>query len=677
MNSSYLNARDFGASGSRYTTCAHTTAGSPFVTLDDIGDFKVGDEVLITKCNVHFPARALFERRDTNPINTRKWRHSQPLGDRVELEGYTGIEGSWVPYIIDLWPENPDVFRWTNDNGTNWHEDVPINKGGWNELENGVRVKINEFEQRSWGATAVIICCDRLIADVLEVNGNTIKLSEVPNLTAVGEIMHSDTGPIQRAIDAAIEQKKNVMLPNGTYRLTKSLRIENASGFTFEGENAVNTVLDNSLGNVGIESHEGSCFIIMGGTEINLKNLSMFGGMGFDERKKAGNLMCKGGTSVWGFYFVKSNATYIHDADRVYVENCHARRMSAECFYASSHSRSSDFEPAEYGRGITFMRCSVEDCARNAFNNNDYAEGTSVLYCRVRNVGGNAWEGASRFVKIHGCYFRNCGPLGLGNVRSRNPDLERLGTGQHIITDNYFESGICYGGAMIGIGSTASQVTVANNVFINYNSTCVSASGSTGFTDRPSENIIITGNSFDMTAIDSQSKPRTAIHITTNSVTAADNQIFVRGETDENVTGIYVSDDATRISVHDNTIASCGRGIVSEKVTGWVGTVTDDLTFYRREAPKPMLLRFRSHRYRGWKLAWEDGTESTIADFDPETRAFTLAEPRKMQNGDSFCLYCPENIRWAVHHNIIDNCTLPLSIETYAARSAAVDNNQI
>jgi len=673
----FINARDYGASGSQYTTTAHAVAGSPYITLDDIGDFKVGDEVLVTGCNIHYIAPTLFEKRDTSPINTRKWVHNQPLGDRVEFEGFTGIEGSRVVYAIDLPADTPDVFRWTNDNSVTWHEDVPINKGGWNELENGVRVKINDFKEREWGATAVFVCYDQLIADILEISGNSIKLSKLPNHTASGTIMHSDTGTIQRAIDAAIEQKKGVYLPNGRYRLAESLRIKDATGFTFEGENAVETILDNSIGAVGIERPEGSCFIIEGGTEVNLKNLSMVGGMGFDDRHRAGVYATRGGSSVWGFYFTKSNATYVHNTERVYIENCHARKMSAECFYASSDHRLSYKELTEYGRGITYMRCSVEDCARNAFNNNDMAENTSLLYCRVRNVGGCAWEGASRFVKIIGCYFRNCGPLGLGNVGIRDEDFEQLGTGQHIIADNYFESGICYGLSMIGVGSMASQVIIRNNTFINFNSTAVNFSGECGFQHKPPESLIISGNSFDMTAIDDESKPRCAIRLTSNRATVADNQIFVRGEVDDNVTAILMSDDAVQLNVHGNTIYGCGRGIISEKVMGRVGVVVDDTHFFRREGPyKPMLLRTRSHRYKGWKMVWDDGSESVIADYEPISREFTLSEPRKLTSEEEFYIYCPENLRWSIHHNMIDSCNVPLCIDSYANLTAVIDSNQ-
>jgi hypothetical protein len=58
-------------------------------------------------------------------------------------------------------------------------------------------------------------------------------------------------------------------------------------------------------------------------------------------------------------------------------------------------------------------------------------------------VASAAWEGASRFAKFVGNYVRNSGTLAMGNIGSRAEHLEQLGSGQHIIADNVFESGAC------------------------------------------------------------------------------------------------------------------------------------------------------------------------------------------------------------------------------------------
>ena len=155
----------------------------------------------------------------------------------------------------------------------------------------------------------------------------------------------------------------------------------------------------------------------------------------------------------------------------------------------------------------------------------------------------------------------------------------------------------------------------------------------------------------------------------------------MRGECDKNVAGIIVSDDVMRLNIHGNTICGCEVGIASEKVLGVVGNVESDTVFYRKEglsstALKPMLLRTDSHRYRGWKLRWlSDGTESEIADFDPVALTFTLKEPRKMSDGDEFYIYSNVSLPWFIHHNLIDNCNNPISIESFAKDRAIISDN--
>ena len=189
------------------------------------------------------------------------------------------------------------------------------------------------------------------------------------------------------------------------------------------GESGSDTILDNSFDRAGVESYDGSCFYLEGGTEVNVKNVFMVGNLGFADRDQGANMLCRGGTSVFAFYYHKTNACCIRSTRRVLFENCHARKMSAECFYSMGHARVSELphelpdDPEQYTRSITYLRCSVEDCARNAFNNNDKAEGTSILYCRVKDVGNAMNEGASRFLKIHGCYATNCGPIEIGYFR--------------------------------------------------------------------------------------------------------------------------------------------------------------------------------------------------------------------------------------------------------------------
>ena len=121
-NIKLLNARDFGAKGSVFTSKMTATAGSNVITVENIGDFEVGDEVVVTKCFINFPAKVFFERKDTSPVNPRKWVHNQPIGDRIEFFGYDGSQGSWAVYYLDFDPDAPNVLRWTKDFGRSWTE---------------------------------------------------------------------------------------------------------------------------------------------------------------------------------------------------------------------------------------------------------------------------------------------------------------------------------------------------------------------------------------------------------------------------------------------------------------------------------------------------------------------------------------------------------------------------
>jgi len=50
----FLNVRDFGASGSAFETAAFTRAGSNQILVKDVGDFRVGQQVMVSKCHVHY-----------------------------------------------------------------------------------------------------------------------------------------------------------------------------------------------------------------------------------------------------------------------------------------------------------------------------------------------------------------------------------------------------------------------------------------------------------------------------------------------------------------------------------------------------------------------------------------------------------------------------------------------
>ncbi len=285
------------------------------------------------------------------------------------------------------------------------------------------------------------------------------------------------------------------------------------------------------------------------------------------------------GKACWPVGLKPCSAMHIRNTERVLIENCHASKMNCEAFYCQGNSRSGTNEPQAYTKSLTYLRCSATNCDGNAFNNNDLAENTSVLHCRIVDVGGCTWEGASRFVRFIGNYVRNSGTVAMGNIGSRAEHLEQLGSGQHIVADNVFEGRTFYdgrpGGYIVRATCGATQVIVRNNLFVNYNSCAVEIVPGGDTRHLPTGNCTITGNIMDMTAVGEPSRARTAIHVGSSGVIVSDNQIYVRGACDTNVTAIRLTEPAVNLIVHDNLMRNCGTGLVSDTAWSVVGEIVD------------------------------------------------------------------------------------------------------
>ena len=218
----------------------------------------------------------------------------------------------------------------------------------------------------------------------------------------------------------------------------------------------------------------------------------MLGHTGLKER--AGTMSNVKKFPFWCSALKSCQAVVVQNTERVLVENVHVRRMSAEAFYCQGTSRRDGKVPDVYTRSLTFRRCSVIDCAANAFNNNDTSENTTVEYCRIDGVGWHAYEGPGRFIRLIGNYVRNAGSFTIGDMSHRDEDLNELGCGEAIIRDNVFESGGRCAGILVNHG--ARQVCIANNIFINYNGNAITVSGRTVRTSYPSKNMTITGKHY-------------------------------------------------------------------------------------------------------------------------------------------------------------------------------------
>jgi len=672
----WLSTRDFDASGSKFETKAVTTAGSQEITVADPGDFQVGQGVMISKAHVHYTKPTLWGPNFARP---------NPLKDDVmEIRGYDGSAGSWCVFLLEVNPASPASFRWTDDIGRTWHDKTPITHD-WQALSGGVEVR---FNRREWdGGYAVSFSArDQLVSRIEKIEGKKLILKDAANRSAEDAVVrHCDDAAIQAAVDRALAENRSLFIPPGWYRLANGITVKNARAIAIEGGSGVDTVLDISSGDersadesTGVST---SCFKLLGGTEVTLRNFRMVGHSGYADRDWCGAFGRRVPLvqSLWGFYLKGCNGVTIRGTERVLVENCHATRMASECFYSQSSSRSGAQEPRAYTRAITYLRCSVEDCGRNAFNNNDGAENTRVLYCRIRDVGGCSWEGASRFVHFKGNYVRNGGTVAMGNIGSRVAHLEELERGQHVVADNVFESGVCYGSCAIRAACGARQVVIRNNLFVNFGSSAIEVSGMADNRHLPAGDATVTGNILDMTHVGENPVPRTGIQVSADGVLISDNQVYVRGQPDPLVTAIRLSEPAVNVIVHDNLIRNCGTGLAPGRAEAAIAEVVDPATFLSigKGVPFP---RRQSHGYRGWNLAWLSGAKpnalSVIEAFDPETLRFKLREPREMKPGDRFQVF-PPSANWHIHDNTITGCLNPVVLDSHGSRTSLVRNNLV
>jgi len=656
----WLDVRDFGASGSKFETTAETTAGSNQIVVEDVGDFEVGQGVMISKCNPRYTLQQIW-----GPRGVVVW--GKNLDGKAEIRGYDGSQGDWVVLVLDV-GKGSTHFRWSEDLARSWQPDQPIT-GDWQPIRDGIEVRFNKFEWEK-GYTVVFAGRCQLVTTIEKIEEKSITLRDAPSRTAKdAALRHCDDQALQAAINRAVKENRNLYVPIGHYRLSRGLRVAKPEGIRIEGQNAVHTVLDISEGN-------GACVTIAGGTELTLRNFTMVGHSGFDRRDQCGHISMRGSSYFWGFAAKNCNATTVSGTERVLIENCHGRRMASECFVSSCRGRGTAKPNQPYTTALTYLRCSATNCGRNAFNDVTCGpENTSVLYCRIVDVGGCAWEGASRFVKFVGNYVRNAGTVAMGNLGTYNRDesFPAIGAGQHIVANNVFESHVPYGGCAIRSAVGSTQVSITNNLFVNFGSSAVEASGRSDPTHYPSANTTITGNLFDMTEIGDKSVSRTAVDISASDAIVSDNQIYVRDISDPHVTAIKIKEPAVNLTIHDNLIRNCGTGIVTERVVSRVGEVIDAVTFVPSVRAVP-LDHFKARQCQGWRLVWlASGQPAGVSILDavigaakPETLQFKLKEPCETKVGDTFETI-PPSANWSLHDNTITGCLQPVMLTTYGS----------
>ena len=671
----WLNVKDFGASGSEFETTATTAAGSNQITVAEIGDLQVGQQITVSKCNIQY-----LRPRQYGP--GEPYATSRPLDDALEMRGYDGSAGSWLAYMLEIDGAEPATFRWKSDLAKPWvGTKVPVTYD-WQALSGGTEVR---FKRQEWkpGQMVTFSARDQLTSTIEQIEGKVLTLADAANRTVTDAVVrHTDRAAIQKAIDVALHRRRNVIFPAGHYRIPGGLRVANATGIRLEGADAGTTVLDISDG-------EGSCFGLSRGTEVTIRNFTMIGHTGLAEAPLS--FRTSTGYGYWPNGLKGCNAVGMSGTERVLIENVHVSRMANEAFYAQGPTRvGREPEPPQYQKSLTYLRCSVTDCAANAFNNNDRGENTSILYCRVDGAGWHAAEMPARFLRVVGSYFRNTGAITVGDMSHRFEDLHELGCGQAFISGNVFEGiGRC-GGIAVNHGST--QVVISDNLFINFNGNAITVSSATvrpslpwfkpdaalDWGSFPSRSAVVSGNIIDLTYTGEKPTPRTGISVNASEVIVADNQVYVRGAADPRVTGISLRDPALHLIVHDNLVRNCGIGLATGRAVSRVTQVVDATTFM--EASLPLEWRY-THQYQGWKIIWTEGGKATgtgvIDSYDPATLRFKLRAPHEMKVGDTFEVCPPGPANWSLHDNTITGCLTPVVLDNAGSATSRFSDNQI
>ncbi|MFA7158422.1 MAG: right-handed parallel beta-helix repeat-containing protein [Kiritimatiellia bacterium] len=696
----WVDARAHGASGSEFQAAGQIRAGSNEIELEDVGDFRAGQEVTISRCHLHHYGTV---------YGLRVYGDSTPITDEVELRGLDA-EKAWQTFVIHFDRTSPVTFRWMAVDPAcqtlttthpvihrHWRwqgEELPVN-AEWLTLADGVQMR---FKKLDWlaGHCIAFHARNRLLARITAIRGRTLVLSECANRASSGAIVrHHDQLALQSALDCAIAERKGLFIPAGRYRLNRGLCVRNAS-VRIEGAHREHVTLDVS------EDHA-SAFWLLGGRDIVIRNIGMVGHTGFMELPAA-SFKTAGGVAFWPATDMKIKgcaAVKFAGTEHVLFEDLKASRMAAEAFYSQGpdryrenrHSMALPGENPEplkqYTKSCIYHRCRVSDCAFNAFNNNDHAENTSILHCHVERAT-NFCENASRFTRIIGNYVLDGCATSVHSGRTGDDDPHKIGPTQAIIADNVFEGGIYNGG--VAVGNSASQVVIANNLFVGYSKeSAVFVLGG--------RRVIVTGNHIDLTRIESNpDNERCGICVEASNVTVADNHVYVRGERSDKVTGIHVADHAVNIHVHDNLVENCHCGFrtgarvyVPPAGKEEVETKKDQFEFHHTESEVVETLGPRSFHenslpfrcddgapYRGWNLRWLSGSRAgatmTIENYSAKERKITLKESFAPRAGDKFAVY-PGRANWQIHHNTFSDCAVPMAVDLFSLEGVRIESN--
>ncbi|MFA7158987.1 MAG: right-handed parallel beta-helix repeat-containing protein [Kiritimatiellia bacterium] len=695
----WINACECGASGSEFQASGRAKAGSNEIAVDDIGDFKVGQEVAVYGCHLHHYGTVY------NAEAPYFARNQKPLAGEAELRGLDAGK-LWQTFIVHFDKTDPVTFSWMAVDTVHqtkvrhhpvlhrewcWQgKNMPVTND-WMTLADGVQIRFRKLDWQA-GESISFHARNRLLARIEGIRGKNLVLDSKANLDADGvKVRHHDQSALQAALDRAVAERKGLFIPAGRYRLSKGVWIINAT-VRIEGAHRDQTTLD-------ISDDHTAVFWISGGQEVVIRNLGMVGHTGFLELPANTHFPTATGFAYWPTANQQMEikgcaAANFVGTEHLLFEDLKVSRMASEAFYSHGADRYGlppyiqaphEGRPEllkQYTKSCVFHRCHVSDCGFNAFNNNDHAENTSILHCHVERAT-NFCENASRFTRIIGNYVLDGCATSVHGGSADDP--RKIGPTQAVIADNVFEGGTLSGG--VSVGNHATQVVVANNIFIGY-------SKESAIFILGGRRVVVSGNHIDLTRIENNpDNERCGICVEASNVIIADNHVYVRGERSEKATGIHVADHAVNIHIHDNIIENCqdgfrtGRrdyvpqgegGRFEFRHTGAeVGEVIDRRRF--RASSLPMLCDDAAP-YRGWNLRWltgpNAGRTTAIEGYERKDRIVALKDDIPLQAGEKFAVY-PRSANWQIHHNTIAGCTRPMTIDLLGLEGVNIKDNII
>jgi len=707
----WINAIDCGASGSEFQSVGTISSESNEITVEEVGDFQVGQWVTIYHCNPHYYGMVY------NEAEPYLAKNQTPLKDELELRGLDENK-TWQTFLIHFEKTSPLTFNWMAiDPSFQTHfdsepvvsrkwcwqgENLPLSRE-WINLADGVQMRLKKID---WlpGQSVSFHARNRLITKIIDIRNNTLILNDQATCdTSQALVCHNDQFALQSAVDLAIAERKSLFIPAGRYRLSKGLWIRNCS-LRVEGAHREHTVLD-------VKDDHTSVFWISGGKEVVVRNLGMIGHTGFMELPSHCHFANASGYAFWPTANQQMEikgcaAANIVSTEHILFEDVNVTRMASEVFYLHGSDRF-DSPPyiqapheampelqRQYTKSCIFQRCNVSDCGFNVFNNNDHGENTSILNCRVERAA-NFCEGAGRFTRIIGNYCLDGCPTSIHG--GGNPeDLRQLGPCQAIISDNVFESGKFPIAGGLSISNGATQVIVANNQFIGFSkeSAITILNNGGGKKGMPVRSITVTGNMIDLTQMeDNPNNERAGISVSASNVIIANNHIFVRDKNIQKVTGIHVATGITNVNVHDNIISNCSWGLRAGgkiclhqgdeerfaflPLESEVVEVINSNSFYDKELSN---VWDYMPGYSGWHIRWLTSlnfkTIAIVESYDPDKRIITLKNAIQMRTGDKFAIY-PSEANWQLHHNTIADCTYPITINSLPKSGVNIRDNTI